>query len=212
MSRRAAGGRDFAIFNRQTKQIVFTGTPNSLALPDGAQDRFSMLMQLAGLVGGDPDAYRPGVTREFFVVDRDSGETWPITTIGDETISTGMGSLDARHFMRLPRRAGDTRRIDIWLAPSLGWLPVRMVQTEPNGAQIELLLHRRTNANGDADVHSDTSANTDADANADGGAAPAAAPASASGAPLNANEPVNSTEKADGSPRPPPADPGEPQP
>ncbi|ALB12338.1 hypothetical protein ACT79_16020 [Burkholderia pseudomallei] len=203
---------DFAIFNRQTKQIVFTGTPNSLALPDGAQDRFSMLMQLAGLVGGDPDAYRPGVTREFFVVDRDSGETWPITTIGDETISTGMGSLDARHFMRLPRRAGDTRRIDIWLAPSLGWLPVRMVQTEPNGAQIELLLHRRTNANGDADVHSDTSANTDADANADGGAAPAAAPASASGAPLNANEPVNSTEKADGSPRPPPADPGEPQP
>ncbi len=91
--------------------------------------------------------------------------------------------------MRLPRRAGDTRRIDIWLAPSLGWLPVRMVQTEPNGAQIELLLHRRTNANGDADVHSDTSANTDAGANADGGAAPPPPPATPDRAPEDPQQP-----------------------
>ncbi|SMG00260.1 Putative PROLIN-rich signal peptide protein [Burkholderia singularis] len=135
---------DFAIFNRDTKQIVFTSTPNSVSLPDGAQDRFSLLMELAGLVRGDPDAYRPGLTREFFVVDRNSGETWPITTIGDETISTNAGMLATRHFMRLPRHAGDTRRIDIWLAPSLGWLPARMVQTEPNGSQIELLWHSAT--------------------------------------------------------------------
>ncbi|AOJ12059.1 DUF3108 domain-containing protein [Burkholderia mayonis] len=181
---------DFAIFNRETKQIVFTSTPNSVALPDGAQDRFSMLMQLAGLVGGDPDAYRPGVTREFFVVDRDSGETWPITTIGDETISTSAGSLDARHFMRLPRREGDTRRIDIWLAPSLGWLPVRMVQTEPNGAQIELLLHRRASTRGAASESADTSANAHAGSSANA----SAAPTSASGAPLGADNSVNSTE------------------
>ncbi|AJY42275.1 DUF3108 domain-containing protein [Burkholderia humptydooensis] len=183
---------DFAIFNRETKQIVFTGTPNSLALPDGAQDRFSMLMQLAGLVGGDPDAYRPGVTREFFVVDRDSGETWPITTIGDETISTSAGSLDARHFMRLPRRAGDARRIDIWLAPSLGWLPVRMVQTEPSGAQIELLLRQRASASDAAGERAS------ADANGDSGAA--SAPTPASGAPRNADESVNSTAGAPASP------------
>ncbi len=132
-----------AIFNREAKQIVFTRTPNSLALPDGAQDRFSMLMQLAGLLRGAPDTYRPGVTREFYVVDNNSGEIWPITTIGDETVQTAEGSLPARHFMRLPRRPGDTRRLDLWLAPSLDWLPARMVQTEPNGAQIELLWHGR---------------------------------------------------------------------
>ncbi|HKT96421.1 MAG TPA: DUF3108 domain-containing protein [Paraburkholderia sp.] len=130
---------DFTIFNRNEKQIVFTRTPNSLALPDGAQDRFSMVMQLASLVRGDPDAYKPGVTREFYVVDNDSGETWPITTIGDETVSTDHGFVTARHFMRLPRHEGDKRRIDVWLAPSLGWLPVRLVQTEPNGTQVELL-------------------------------------------------------------------------
>jgi hypothetical protein len=130
---------DVTIFNRTDKQIVFTRTPNSLALPDGAQDRFSMVMQLASLVRGNPDAYKPGVTREFYVADNDSGETWPITTIGDETVSTDHGYVTARHFMRLPRREGDKRRIDVWLAPSLGWLPVRLVQTEPNGAEFELL-------------------------------------------------------------------------
>ncbi|WP_321785607.1 DUF3108 domain-containing protein [Paraburkholderia sp. J94] len=130
---------NFTIFNRDQKQIVFTRTPNSLALPDGAQDRFSMVMQLASLVRGDPDTYKPGVTREFYVADNDSGETWPITTIGDETVSTDHGYVTARHFMRLPRHDGDKRRIDVWLAPSLGWLPVRLMQTEPNGSEFELI-------------------------------------------------------------------------
>ena len=62
------------MFNRD-KKIGFTRTPKTLALPDGAQDRFSMVMQLASLVRGEPDAYKPGVTRQFFVVDNDSGET-----------------------------------------------------------------------------------------------------------------------------------------
>ncbi len=127
------------VFNRVTKQIAFTRTPATLALPDGAQDRFSMIMQLASLVRGDPDAYQPGVTRQFYVTDNDSGEIWPIETIGDEAVSMEQGFIDARHFMRLPRHAGDRRRIDVWLAPSLGWLPVRLVQTEPNGTQVELV-------------------------------------------------------------------------
>ncbi|NRF88459.1 DUF3108 domain-containing protein, partial [Burkholderia gladioli] len=134
---------DIAIFNRQTKQVVFTRTPNSLPLTDGMQDRFSLLMQLSGLVHGAPDVYRPGVAREFRIIDNNSGETWPIVTIGDETIRTATRSLETRHFRRLPRREGDTRRIDIWLAPSLDWLPVRLVQTEPNGSEIELLWQGR---------------------------------------------------------------------
>ncbi|HTH62395.1 MAG TPA: DUF3108 domain-containing protein [Paraburkholderia sp.] len=130
---------DVTTFNHDSKQIAFTRTPNALPLPDGAQDRFSMVMQLASLVRGDPDTYKPGVTREFFVADNDSGETWPITTIGDESVGTDHGYVSARHFMRLPRHDGDRRRIDVWLAPSLGWLPVRLVQTEPNGTQFELV-------------------------------------------------------------------------
>jgi len=126
-------------FDRTDKRIDFTRTNATLALPDGAQDRFSMVMQLASLVRGDPATYQPGVTRSFYVADDDSGELWPIETIGDESIRTAEGFLDTRHFMRLPRHDGDRRRIDVWLAPSLGWLPARIMQTEPNGSQIELV-------------------------------------------------------------------------
>lgn len=143
VEKRGKRPEDIAIFNRELRQVVFTRTPNNAPLPDGVQDRFSMLMQLSGLLRGNPAAYKPGVTQQFFVIDNNSGETWPITVIGDEQVQTQAGIVAARHFMRLPRRDGDTRRIDMWLAPSLGWLPARLVQTEPNGAQIELLWHGR---------------------------------------------------------------------
>jgi uncharacterized membrane protein YecN with MAPEG domain len=141
VEKRGRRPEDIAVFNREQHQVVFTRTPNNAPLPDGVQDRFSMLIQLSSLVRGNPSAYKPGVTQQFFVIDNNSGENWPIAVIGDESVQTQAGVVQARHFMRLPRRDGDTRRIDMWLAPSVGWLPVRLVQTEPNGAQIELLWH-----------------------------------------------------------------------
>ncbi|WP_063834440.1 DUF3108 domain-containing protein [Paraburkholderia ferrariae] len=188
---------DVTVFNRSEKQIVFTRTPNSLALPDGAQDRFSMVMQLASLVRGDPAAYQPGVTREFYVADNDSGEIWPVTTIGDETVSTDHGYVTARHFMRLPRHDGDKRRIDVWLAPSLGWLPVRLVQTEPNGSQFELvwrgpLTIPAANAAGNRSGTSGTNdaGETAAPGNNGSSEAPASAPAVEPASTPQSNEPA----------------------
>ncbi|MFP6557165.1 DUF3108 domain-containing protein [Paraburkholderia sp. B3] len=177
---------DVTVFNRNQKQIVFTRTPNSLALQDGAQDRFSMVMQLASLVRGDPEAYKPGVTREFYVADNDSGEVWPVTTIGDESVSTDHGFVTARHFMRLPRREGDKRRIDVWLAPSLGWLPVRLVQTEPNGTQFELVWRGPialppANGAGATDANASNTGTPTAAPHAGNNETPASAPASAPG-------------------------------
>lgn len=180
VEKRGKRPEDIAIFNREIRQVVFTRTPNNAPLPDGVQDRFSMLMQLSGLVRGNPAAYKPGVTQQFFVIDNNSGETWPITVIGDEQVQTQTGIINARHFMRLPRRDGDTRRIDMWLAPSLGWLPARLVQTEPNGAQIELLWHGRLAAPGAPSDAASADGATHAPGGAptpDASAAPAAAPA-----------------------------------
>ncbi|MDN7905680.1 DUF3108 domain-containing protein [Burkholderia diffusa] len=190
VEKRGKRPEDIAIFNREIRQVVFTRTPNNAPLPDGVQDRFSMLMQLSGLVRGNPSAYQPGVTQQFFVIDNNSGETWPITVIGDEDVQTQTGIVRARHFMRLPRRDGDRRRIDMWLAPSLGWLPARLVQSEPNGSQIELLWHGRLAPPG-APADGATRGATNEDATN----APASVPASAAPA----------TELAQ--PAPPPAEP-----
>jgi len=138
---RGSRGRDQTDFDRSAKHIAFTRTPVTLALPDGAQDRFSMVFQLASLVRGNPARYTPGVTRALYVVDSDSGETWPVETVGIESLRVGETYITALHFMRLPRHADDKRKIDVWLAPTFGYFPARIVQTEPNGTQIELLLH-----------------------------------------------------------------------
>ena len=197
---------DVSVFNRTTRQIVFTRTPASLPLSDGAQDRFSMVMQLASLVRGNPDAYKPGVTRQFFVVDNDSGEIWPVETIGDETVRTQDGYVSARHFMRLPRHAGDQRRIDVWLAPSLGWLPARLVQTEPNGTEVELLwrgpLTQPGGGNASPAASPATSAAVDAAPSATGGPAQGAAENPAPNPPANP-----ATDPASPAPTDPPAPP-----
>ncbi|WP_175909242.1 DUF3108 domain-containing protein [Burkholderia sp. BCC1640] len=182
VEKRGKRPEDIAIFNREIRQVVFTRTPNNAPLPDGVQDRFSMLMQLSGLVRGNPSAYQPGVTQQFFVIDNNNGETWPITVIGDEDVQTQAGIVRARHFMRLPRRDGDTRRIDMWLAPSLGWLPARLVQSEPNGSQIELLWHGRL-APPDAPADGATQGATNPGATNAPASAPAAEPAQPAPAP-----------------------------
>jgi hypothetical protein len=169
--KRGRRAEDIAIFNRTDKKIGFTRTAATLPLPDGAQDRFSMVMQLASLVRGDPSAYKPGVTRQFFVVDNNSGENWPVETIGDETIRTTEGYLETRHFKRLPRHDGDMRRIDVWLAPSLGWVPARILQTEPNGTQFELVWRGKLSL--------DSAGTAGGDGNDGSGASPSPAPAPA---------------------------------
>lgn len=192
IEKRGHRAEDIAIFNRTDKKIAFTRTPAALPLPDGAQDRFSMVMQLASLVRGDPAAYTPGVTRQFFVVDNDSGENWPVETIGDETIRTDQGFLDTRHFKRLPRRDGDLRRIDVWLAPSLGWLPARIVQTEPNGTQFELVWRGKLNTgNAGSPLDSNGAASPGNSSGSPPSPAPAITPGATPSAPVDPISPAD---------------------
>ncbi|MFM0732540.1 DUF3108 domain-containing protein [Paraburkholderia sediminicola] len=202
VEKRGRRPEDVAIFNRTDKKIAFTRTPATLPLPDGAQDRFSMVMQLAALVRGDPAAYKPGVTRQFFVVDNDSGENWPVETIGDETIRTAQGYLETRHFKRLPRHDGDLRRVDVWLAPSLGWLPARIMQTEPNGTQFELVWRGKLNSenagnplNSSGDTANNGNTAADNSTNQAPSIAPAVMPDAASASSVDSTGPGNLPEK-----------------
>ncbi len=96
-------------------------------------------MQLVSLVRGDPAAYTPGVTREFYVTDSNSGEIWPIETIGDDTVRTDDGFIGGTSFHASSasrRRCPPPRRV---ACADIGWLPARIMQTEPNGTQLELV-------------------------------------------------------------------------
>lgn len=128
-------------FNRDARQTIsFSRVTTELPLPAGAQDRFSLLWQLVSLVRGAPQRDTPGVTRVFYVADTDQGESWRIQTLGEESIELPQGWVNARHFLRLPRHEDDARKLEVWLAEDLGWVPVKIRQTEPSGQTLELVL------------------------------------------------------------------------
>lgn len=128
-------------FDRAVGAVVFESRGGQAPLPEGAQDRFSVFLQLVGLVRGNPQRYAaPGVTETFQVADTSDVEPMRVQYVGETDVETGAGFVRAKHFIRLPRRADDRRRVEVWLAESVGWMPVKLRQTEPDGTQIDLVL------------------------------------------------------------------------
>ncbi|WP_295541585.1 DUF3108 domain-containing protein [uncultured Pseudacidovorax sp.] len=126
-------------FVRDTGEIVFSSANSRVPLQPGAQDRLSVLMQLTALVGGDPARYTAGRTISLQVAGPRDADVWTFRVEGDETVATPSGEHPARRLVRLPRREYD-QKIEVWLAPDLGWLPVRIRQTEANGDFADLQL------------------------------------------------------------------------
>lgn len=131
-----------ATFGRGTPPTVtFSRNSSSVPLTPGMQDRFSVFMQMVGLLRGAAQRYAtPGDTLPFQVVDTRDAEAIRVQFVGEESVTVAGGrNVQARHFVRLPRHAGDRRMVEVWLAESLGWMPARLRQTEPNGLQFELV-------------------------------------------------------------------------
>lgn len=126
-------------FVRDTGEIVFSSANTRVPLQPGAQDRLSILMQLTALVGGDPARYTSGRTISLQVAGPRDADVWTFRVEGDETVATPSGEHLARRLVRLPRREYD-QKIEVWLAADLGWLPVRIRQTEANGDFADLQL------------------------------------------------------------------------
>ncbi|WP_149136942.1 DUF3108 domain-containing protein [Cupriavidus campinensis] len=133
--------KEVARFDPAAGLIVFETRGGQAPMPQNFQDRFSVFLQLVGWVAADPQRYAaPGVTDTFNVADTREVEPMQVQYVGEETIEIGVhGMVTTKHFVRLPRHPGDKRRVEVWLAPALKWLPARLRQTEPDGTQIDLV-------------------------------------------------------------------------
>lgn len=128
-----------AHFDEAGSRIRYSAnTPDAPLLP-GHQDRLSVFMQLAGLVQARPERYAAGQTVQIPTSGVRESETWTFEIKGLETISLPRGDVAALHLRRLPRKEFDTT-VDVWLAPSMGHLPVRMRLLEANGNVADQIL------------------------------------------------------------------------
>jgi Protein of unknown function (DUF3108) len=121
-----------AHFDPGQNRVRFSNNAPDAALRPGAQDRLSLFLQIAGLLQARPQAYASGQTIEMQVVGTGDADIWRFE-VGDEvTLSLPAGEVRARQLKRLPRKEFDST-VEMWLAPGLQHLPVRLRVTQANG-------------------------------------------------------------------------------
>jgi len=105
----------------------------------GTQDRLSVFLQLAGLLAAAPQRYPAGAEITLPTASTKAVEPWTFQMHGAEPLELPGGALDTLRLERLPRNGRD-QKAELWLAPALGYLPVRIRLSESNGDYADLRL------------------------------------------------------------------------
>jgi hypothetical protein len=67
-------------------------------------------------------------------------EPWIVSVLGEETVEADGKPVAAIHLVRLPRPGTYEQRLDIWLAPTMHWYPVKLRFTEANRDTLDMSL------------------------------------------------------------------------
>lgn len=120
-------------FVRDQNKITFSASERTDPLAPGAQDKASVPFQLAAIGRADPAQLAGDV--DIQVGGERDAVVYRFTMIGEEELDTAAyGILKTVHLARMPKPGSYNSRLDIWFAPSLGWYPVLIRNTEANGA------------------------------------------------------------------------------
>jgi hypothetical protein len=128
-----------AHFQRDKNIISFSANTPDVPLLKGAQDRLSVILQLSALLAADPTRYPAGTMLSFQTVSQREAEVWQFVVEKEENLQLPYGDLPSLKLNRNPRKAFD-QRIELWLAPTLDYLPVRLRITNANGDAVDQLL------------------------------------------------------------------------
>lgn len=128
-----------AHFERDKGKVIFSANTPDVVLQPGAQDQLSIFIQIASLIGGDPARYTKGSTLEMQTVGARDADTWRFVVGGEERLQLPVGEQVALKLTRVPQNPNDLTA-ELWLAPALGYLPVRIRLTQNNDDFIDQQL------------------------------------------------------------------------
>ena len=126
-------------FQPERGRIVFSNNAPEAPWQPGVQDRLSLFFQLAGMLAGDPERYGPGTQVRVPTTGTREVDSWIFTVTGTPTLALPYGEQATVALRREPRRAYD-QTIEIWFAPGLNFVPVRMRITQGNGDVLDQRL------------------------------------------------------------------------
>lgn len=130
-----------AHFDHAQGRVTFSANTPDAAVGPGAQDRLSVFIQLSALLAADPGRFAPGTQVTLPTVSARSADRWSFSIEGPETLELPSGPIATLKLQRLPRKDYD-QKAELWLAPGLSYLPVRIRITQSNGDFADLRLRR----------------------------------------------------------------------
>lgn len=131
-------------FDRVAKRLTFSTNETSVPLVGGEQDRSSAQWQLAAVARAAPDKMVEGSEWRFFVAGRRNAEQWTFKVLGREKLKTPLGVLETVHLVKSPPKEFPDQKLDLWLAPSKEWYPVKLRLEEDGGEFVEQTIQAIT--------------------------------------------------------------------
>ena len=128
-----------AHFEPDKGQVSFSANTPSVPWIKGMQDRVSVFFQLAGMLAATPEKFPVGSVISMVTVGPRDADGWSFLVESAEKINLPAGELDTLKLARQPRKEFD-QKVEIWYAPSLGYLPVRSKITQANGDFVDQQL------------------------------------------------------------------------
>ena len=134
------------------RRVAIRFEPYGIVLPDGhvrlgwsgAQDAASQFVQLTYLFTTQPDRLAVGQRVEMALALPRSVEPWTYDVREVETLHTPFGAFEAFHLVprREPEPGGDLTA-EMWFAPALAYLPVRIRIWQDPETFIDLMIDRK---------------------------------------------------------------------
>lgn len=129
-------------FQRDSKTITFTEGDDSYVIKGGEQDRTSAPWQLLAQARATPGQFKTGSEWKYFVAGRRDAEVWSFKVVEREVVHTGQGDVEAVHLVKAPPPDAQGQQVDLWLAPTLNWYPVRVRFADDDGDFVEQTLDK----------------------------------------------------------------------
>ncbi len=136
--RRGERSEKEAVLDATAERVRFASGAES-ALPQGAQDRLSVFVQLGLLLQSHPSRFTPGAVVEIPVLASSRVEPASFRVLGNETVDAGEAQVAALHLRRDPLD-DDEPAIDLWLSLEPRVLPLRVRMTESSGRSLDQIV------------------------------------------------------------------------
>lgn len=130
-------------YDEETKLIFSEPRRVHLSFLDGGiQDAASQFVQLTWLFLTGREPLRPGHVVAFPLQLPGGRYAWQYEVVGEELLATPLGPVAAWHLKPRQTARGGDLTAEVWLAPSLQYLPVRLQIRQNADTYIDLMLKR----------------------------------------------------------------------